>query len=93
MRIMRAKAWLSPNRYLLQTPGLLRMRRERPCRRTAADQRDEIAPVHRLTPKAKDHGPSIAGLGVASMAGIATKGERRFGPRFTAEPVSQSDVL
>src|SRR5262249_47107086 len=34
---------------------LLRARRERP-RRRAAEQRDELAPIHRARPRPKDHG-------------------------------------
>src|SRR5262249_48082605 len=34
---------------------LLRARRERP-RRRAAEQRDELAPIHRARPSPKDHG-------------------------------------
>src|SRR5262245_22849272 len=73
--------------------ALLRARRERPSGYTAADKCDEFPPPHGADPKAKDHGRSIAGVGVASVACIATKRETRFGLRFTAEPVSQSDVL
>src|SRR6266481_5031782 len=40
-----------------------RAHRERPRRRRSAEQRDELAALHGLAPKAKDHGPSIAGLG------------------------------
>src|SRR5215470_15860203 len=58
----------------------LRARRERPRGYTAADKCDEFPPPHGAYPKAKDHGSSIAGLGVASVACIATKSEkRRFG--------------
>src|SRR5215470_3601953 len=43
---------------------LLRARRERPCGYTAADKYDEFPPPHGAYPKAKDHGQSIAGVGV-----------------------------
>src|SRR5262249_60379191 len=43
---------------------LLRPRRERPSGHTAAEKRDEFPPPHGAFPKAKDHGRSIAGLGV-----------------------------
>src|SRR5262249_6040782 len=59
---------------------LLRARRERPSGYTAAEKCDEVPPPHGAYAKAKDHGSSIAGLGVASVACIATKSEkRRFG--------------
>src|SRR5262249_35208016 len=34
-------------------PGLLRARRERPCRRRAAEERDEFAPSHSITSSAR----------------------------------------
>src|SRR5262249_52424795 len=43
---------------------LLRPRRERPSGYTAADKCDEFPPPHGAYPKAKDHGLSIANLGV-----------------------------
>src|SRR5262249_44120956 len=45
---------------------LLRLRRERPRRRRAAEQRNELAPLHRADPKPKDRG-SIAGQSRASQ--------------------------
>src|SRR5262249_47770338 len=39
-------------------------RRARPCGYSAAEKCDEVPPPHGAYPKAKDHGRSIAGLGV-----------------------------
>jgi hypothetical protein len=47
---------------------LLRAGHERP-RRRAAEQRDELAPPHRLYPKAKDHELGIAGPGQSVWVG------------------------
>jgi hypothetical protein len=43
------------SRYTIKKPdhrhrGLLRARRQRPCRRRAAEKCDELAPFNRLTP-------------------------------------------
>src|SRR5262245_2164759 len=46
---------------------LLRARRERPCRHTAAEKCDEFPPPHGAYPKAKDHGSTIAGQGRTSQ--------------------------
>src|SRR5262249_9089355 len=43
---------------------LLRARHERPSGYTAAEKCDEFPPPHGAYPKAKDHGRTIAGLGV-----------------------------
>src|SRR5262245_34965077 len=43
---------------------LLRVRRDRPRGHRASDKRDELPPPHGAYPKAKDHGRSIAGVGV-----------------------------
>src|SRR5262245_17904424 len=62
---------------------LLRARRERPSYRRAAEKCDEFPPPHGAYPKAKDHGRSIAGLGVgqwrashAPRASLAPVGRR-----------------
>jgi hypothetical protein len=48
-------------RHLAHSPNrLLRARRERPCRR-AAEQRDDVAPVHSITSSAR--ASSIGGKG------------------------------
>src|SRR5262245_56692010 len=70
----------------------LRPRRERPRGRRATSNGDEVPPPHGAYPKAKDHGLSIAGLGVASVACIAQK-RKKVCLSLTAEPLSQSDVL
>src|SRR5215831_19606214 len=48
--------------------ALLRARHERPCD-CGAYQGDEIATPHGAYPKAKDHGRSIAGVGVGQWRG------------------------
>src|SRR5262249_12212676 len=53
--------------------SLLRARREGPAGYTATEKRDEFPPPHGADPKAKDHGRSIAGVGVGSVARIAIK--------------------
>src|SRR5215471_7575451 len=53
---------------------LLRARRERPSRYTAADKCDEFPPPHGAYPKAKDHGRSIAGVGVDQWRASQQKG-------------------
>src|SRR5262249_36838528 len=45
-------------------PGWPAGRRERPGRRRATNNDDEFPPPHGAYPKAKDHGRSIAGVGV-----------------------------
>src|SRR5262249_15468834 len=47
--------------------GLLRARRERPRRRCAADERDEIAPVHSITSSASN----CIALGIAIPSAVA----------------------
>src|SRR5262249_9142363 len=42
--------------------GLLRSYGQRPSGGRAAEQRDEAAPFHRLSPRPKGHRPRIAGL-------------------------------
>src|SRR5262249_41924489 len=56
-----------------QPSALLRVSRERPRGRPAADKCDEVPPPHGAYPKAKDHGLSIAGLGASSVPCIAAK--------------------
>src|SRR5262249_59501382 len=65
-----------------------RSRRERPRRRSAAEERDEVAPPHGSYPKAKDHGLSIAGLGAGSGPCITAKA----GPYLLTHP-GQFDIL
>jgi len=81
--------------------ALLRARRERPCHRRAAEQRDELAPLHRADPKPKHHG-SIAGQGRASQQkrplnvrfGSAADITRHLADvRFTPESGQSADML
>src|SRR6516162_3330983 len=37
----------------INPPGFLRVRCQRPCRRRAAEQRDELAPLHSITSSAR----------------------------------------
>src|SRR5215813_1980417 len=67
---------------------LLRARRERPSSYTAADKCDEVPPPHGAYPKAKDHGPSIAGLGVGSG-----RHHSKGGPYYLLTDAGQFDIL
>src|SRR5262249_29610296 len=63
---------------------LLRSRRERPRGRCAAEKGDEFPPPHGTCPTAKDHGRSIAGLGV---------GPWRAPPCASLAPVGRRTLL
>src|SRR5262249_50109695 len=47
---------------------LLRARRERPCRRRAAEQRDELAPFHSITSSARAR--SVGGISIPSALAV-----------------------
>src|SRR5262249_4519782 len=63
--------------------GGRRPRRERPgrSRRRATGQPDELPPPHGAYPKAKDHGRSIAGVGVGQWRASQQKGRPMTGLR------------
>src|SRR5262249_41368756 len=71
---------------------LLRVRGERPCYCRAAEKCDEFPPPHGAYPKAKDHGQSIAGLGVLSGA-HRNKKRRGAPPAEVAGPKSYSAAV
>src|SRR5262249_51642973 len=70
----------------IHAPELLRPRRERPCRRRTAEQRDEIAPFQTEASRASDRKNSIPlrgrrllrrGISIRSMSGSENSSARR----------------
>ena len=70
-----------------QLRRLLRARRERPRRRRAAEQRDELAPPHRAHPRPGSQ-PSIAGLVVEG--GVHRSKKRRLMSELGSIPLIKS---
>src|SRR5262245_50673129 len=83
---------LSGRQQDTDAPHLLAVMRaalERPSGYTAAEKRDEFPPPHGAYPKAKDHGRSIAGVGVGRWRASQQKGRPMTG-LGSSEPAGRS---